>query len=219
MLFSADTPRVEWSDRLLDLSLRGIATARTQDLTSIQSRLRGRFRFPDSIVSTWPGEHYKLLAGLVQALAPLQVVEIGTAEGISALALKKDLPEKGKVITFDIIPWRDYPNTCLEEQDFADKRLKQVVADLGDFDTFQEHRLLLEQTDLFFVDASKDGTLERRLIRHLHSINYRKPPIVLFDDIRVWNMLAIWHELEWPKLDLTSFGHWSGTGLCEIPRK
>jgi predicted O-methyltransferase YrrM len=219
MLFSADTPRGEWSDRLLDLSLKAITGARIQDLTSVQSRLRGRFRFPDSIVSTWPGEHYKLLAGLVQTLEPLQVVEIGTAEGISALALKKHLPKKGKAITFDIVPWRDYPNTCLEEQDFADQRLEQMVADLGDAGVFEEHRTLLEQTDLFFVDASKDGSLERRLIRHLNSINYRKPPIVLFDDIRVWNMLAIWHELEWPKLDLTSFGHWSGTGICEIPKK
>lgn len=37
----------------------------------------------------------------------------------------------------------------------------------------------------------------------------------LFDDIRVWNMLAIWRGIRRPKLDLTSFGHWSGTGLVD----
>jgi hypothetical protein len=28
-------------------------------------------------------------------------------------------------------------------------------------------------------------------------------------------MLDIWYNLDKPKLDLTSFGHWSGTGLVE----
>lgn len=40
-------------------------------------------------------------------------------------------------------------------------------------------------------------------------------PILVFDDIRAWNMLAIWREIRMPKLDLTSFGHWSGTGLVD----
>ncbi len=37
----------------------------------------------------------------------------------------------------------------------------------------------------------------------------------MFDDIRVWNMLEIWRGIRRPKLDLTSFGHWSGTGLVD----
>jgi hypothetical protein len=48
------------------------------------------------------------------------------------------------------------------------------------------------------------------------NVRFRQTPIVVFDDIRVWNMLAIWHDLRWPKLDPTSFGHWSGTGICEV---
>jgi len=38
---------------------------------------------------------------------------------------------------------------------------------------------------------------------------------VLFDDIRLWNMLDIWRSIDFPKLDLTSFGHWSGTGVVQ----
>ena len=42
-----------------------------------------------------------------------------------------------------------------------------------------------------------------------------RPPIGVFDDIRQWTMLAIWRAVQRPKLDLTSFGHWSGTGLID----
>ncbi|MBM4318321.1 MAG: methyltransferase, partial [Deltaproteobacteria bacterium] len=40
-------------------------------------------------------------------------------------------------------------------------------------------------------------------------------PIVVFDDIRLMNMLRIWRNISLPKLDVTSFGHWSGTGLVD----
>jgi hypothetical protein len=38
-------------------------------------------------------------------------------------------------------------------------------------------------------------------------------PVLVFDDTRVRNMLHTWRDVRRPKLDLTSFGHWSGTGL------
>ena len=37
----------------------------------------------------------------------------------------------------------------------------------------------------------------------------------MFDDIRLLNMIEQWRALPRPKLDLTSFGHWSGTGLVD----
>ena len=40
-------------------------------------------------------------------------------------------------------------------------------------------------------------------------------PIVMLDDIRLWRMLSFWQDIPRPKLDLTSFGHWSGTGLVD----
>jgi predicted O-methyltransferase YrrM len=219
MVFCSDSPRSSYSERLLDVSLAGIRAAPRQDLSFISRRLRGRFRFPDDVVEVWPGEHYKLLAGLVETLQPSLVVEIGTAEGMSALALKKNLPPQGKLVTFDLIPWANYPNRCLDESDFSDGRLQQQVDDLGDRAAVGRHRGLLEGAELIFVDAAKDGKLERRLIENLQSLEFRRPPIVVFDDTRVWNMLAIWQELRWPKMDLTSFGHWSGTGICELPAK
>lgn len=216
VIVSADDAVSTPTDRLLDLALDAIAAARAEDLSAITRRLGGRFRFPDKIVEVWPGEHYKLLAGLVRTLKPSRVIEIGTAEGMSALALKKNLMPEGQIATFDVIPWREYPNPCLEEADFKDGRLVQYVDDLGQRDVLERHRELLEGAQIFFMDAAKDGELERRLIENLELLQFDRPPIVLFDDIRIWNMLAIWHQLRWPKMDLTSFGHWSGTGLCEL---
>jgi predicted O-methyltransferase YrrM len=218
MLFSADGAFGKPSEHLIDVALAAIQAARSQDLNEIESRLRGRFNFPDSLVQVWPGEHYKLLAGLVETLQPRTIVEIGTAEGMSGLALKKKLPRSGKVITFDIIPWQSYPNSCLEKADFEDGALLQEVANLGDEHVLRRYRAVLAEAELLFIDAAKDGTLERRLIANLQTVEFRQTPIVVFDDIRVWNMLAIWHELTWPKLDITSFGHWSGTGISELQR-
>ena len=37
----------------------------------------------------------------------------------------------------------------------------------------------------------------------------------MFDDIKVWNMTKMWNDIFKPKIDLTSFGLWSGKGLIE----
>jgi predicted O-methyltransferase YrrM len=216
MLYSEDDSLSRPSARLIDLSVQAINQAQYHTcLTEISQRLSGRFPFPDDIVSLWPGEHYKLLAGLVQVLKPALVVEIGTAEGLSALSMLKYLPANGRIVSFDIVPWAEYPRSCLNPQDFADGRLSQIIDDLGDREVFKSHRTLLERADLVFIDAAKDGTLEQKLLANFQSLSYEPKPIFVFDDIRLWNMLSVWRELRWPKLDLTSFGHWCGTGICE----
>src|SRR5262245_3665517 len=120
MLFSEDDALSRPSPRLFDIALSAIACARHTDLQDVTRRLETRLRYPDEAINVWPGEHYRLLAALVETLKPQIVIEIGTAEGISALSLRKYLPPEGKVITFDIVPWADYPRTCLQESDFQD---------------------------------------------------------------------------------------------------
>ena len=43
-----------------------------------------------------------------------------------------------------------------------------------------------------------------------------RPRWLLLDDIRFLQMVNCWRSIASPKLDLTSFGHWSGTGLVDI---
>ena len=212
-IFSAVDEPYGPSARLIEVALESSRLAGGISLRDISSRMKAAPYFPD----IWPGEHYRLLAGLVSALKPRVVVEIGTATGLSALALKKFLPEASKIFTFDVIAWGEYPDTCLREEDFADGRLVQYVADLSRPFTASEHSALLKSADIIFIDAAKDGVMENRFIDNFGKVGLKRGALVVFDDIRLWNMLKIWRDIRMPKLDLTSFGHWSGTGLAEWP--
>jgi len=215
MVFSEDDAASRPSERLLDISVHAIQRARAIDLSEISRRLSGRFTYPDSTINLWPGEHYRLLAALVSVLRPKLVVEIGTAEGNSSLALAQELPPDGEVVTFDIVAWQQYPRSCLMAADLNTGRLRQIVADLGTAAMCAQYADLLRAADLIFIDALKDGVLERRILQNFSAVCFRNKPILVFDDIRLWNMLKIWREIQIPKMDLTSFGHWCGTGLCE----
>ncbi|MCL4788061.1 MAG: methyltransferase [Verrucomicrobia bacterium] len=210
-LASADDDPGRPSERLFDVALGAVAAARRLDLSWISKRMVSPPYYPD----VWPGEHYKLLAALVQTLQPRRVVEIGTFQGLGALALKHALPPHGELITLDIIPWPEIKDSALRPSDFEDGRLRQVIGDLSVPTFFSSFANTLAGTDLLFVDAPKDGRFERTLLQHLATIQLPRQALVAFDDIRQWNMLAIWREIARPKLDLTSFGHWTGTGLID----
>lgn len=202
------------STRLLSLALAAAGAAHETDLGELSARLDGPPRWPD----LWPGEHYRLLAGLVQVARPETIVEIGTATGLSALAMLGFLPPGGRLVTFDIVPWREYPGSVLRPDDFADGRLTQHVDDLTDPAVVGRHSELLEGADLIFVDAAKDGRQERVFLELFERTAFTRDPVVVFDDIRQWKMLEIWRGVDRPKMDLTSFGHWSGTGLVDFAK-
>ena len=200
------------SDYLIDLALRAAQEAWRTELPDLSRRVDVD---SNDFTRIWPGEHYRLLAALVKLLQPHSVIEVGTFRGLSALALKKFLPSAGKIVTFDIVSWDSIPETCLHPEDFEDDRLRQQIGDLSDTAVFEVHRSLFQQTELLFVDGPKDGIFERKLLQQLETVDFHKPLLLVMDDIRFWNMLAIWQDIARPKLDLTSFGHWSGTGLVE----
>src|SRR5579863_3144613 len=88
------------SPRLLDVALAAAARTREVRFRSFAGRASREPRW----FETWPGEHYKLLAGLVAALDARRVVEIGTFTGMSALAILEALPADGQLTTFDVKP-------------------------------------------------------------------------------------------------------------------
>jgi len=215
MVFSADDEDGRPKMELIQLAMAAIQQAMVIDLSEVSQRIKNDIKYPD----VWPGEHYKLLAGLVKVLQPKLIIEIGTFTGLSALALKKCLPPDGKLVTFDIIDWRKLANRALVEEDFADGRLEQRLDDLSDPTVMERHLGLLKGADLIFIDAAKDGVQEQRFLTNFAGVQFDKPPFIIFDDIRLWNMLKIWRLIRHPKLDLTSFGHWSGTGLVAFEQK
>jgi predicted O-methyltransferase YrrM len=208
---SLDDEVVHPTERLMDLCMEAIGHARKVDLSWLARRMSAPPFYPE----VWPGEHYKLLAGFVLALRPRLVIEIGTAQGLGALALKSHLGPDSEAITLDLTPWDQFPDTVLVPADFEDKRLRQVLGDLSDREFFAQFTDTLRKCDLLFVDAPKDNLFERALLKNLSTISLPANAIVIFDDVRHWNMLSIWRELRKPKIDLTSFGHWTGTGVVD----
>ena len=209
MLFSADDDYARPSNHLIDLSLKVIKRAGSIELRNVGSRMKKPPYWPE----IWPGEHYRLLAAFVSEQRPKKVIEIGTCTGLSTLSMKAYLPADSQLITFDLIKWDDFEDTILTPDDFCDGQLKQVIGDLGDSQIMKNHVDLFKDAELIFVDGPKDRTFETRFLENLGMINFVKAPYLIFDDIKDWNMLAFWRTIRKPKLDLTSFGHWTGTGL------
>jgi predicted O-methyltransferase YrrM len=200
-----------------DTELMRIALDAAREATQVDlTRFHGRSPDSERWLSVFPGEHYQLLSGLVRVLQPQTVVEVGTFTGLSALAILDGLPHSSRLTTFDVVPWDALAEPALIAEDFAGGRLVQVVADLAIPERFGEHAGLLASADLMFVDGPKDGRFEPAFWALLSRLPRTRPCLVMFDDVRVWSMLGFWRGLAVPKLDVTSFGHWSGTGLLRL---
>jgi predicted O-methyltransferase YrrM len=209
---SANDDNSHPSEFLLDVALNSAKIALNTDLSEVSMRMKSSPKWVD----IYPGEHYKLLAGIMQYLKPKISVEIGTYHGLGSLTIYKHLPQASRLYTFDILDWTYFDkDTCLMQEDFSDGRMVQVIDDLSDLNVVNKHKEILENADFIFIDAAKDGLQEQLFLDNFYKLNIKKSCLVMFDDIRLWNMLSIWRNISKPKLDLTSFGHWSGTGLIE----
>ena len=168
--------------------------------------------------NAFPGDHYRLLAGLLTSLRPTCIVDIGTHMGTGTRVMY-DFASRAKIHTFDLTPWHEFEPTFLNEGDFVENggRLTQHLADLTDPDNFQKLSALLQQADFIMVDACKDGVFEEKFYSLLSTLSMEnKTRYMLLDDIRFTSELVNWRRIESPKIDLTSFGHFTGTGLVDI---
>jgi len=196
------------NDRLLNLAFAAAERARGIDLGWLSDRASAE---EGAYVDHWPGEHYRFLAGCIEQVRPQLVVEIGTFTGLSALAMKSRLPESGRIVTYDVAPWDSFGDTALTRDDL-DGRLEQRIGDLGTTDFFSAQLDTLAAADLVLLDGPKDGRFEPAFLRRYLPVLSGRATMVI-DDIRFVNMIQLWRDLPLPKLDVTSFGHWTGTGL------
>jgi len=165
-----------------------------------------------TFVRQWPGEHYRLLAALVSVRDARKVIDIGTYTGLSALALGAS---GAHVTTFDVVPWVEFDDSCLVSGDFA-RGLEQKIGDLSDPSFFAAQAETISATDLIFTDGPRDGSFEWRLAELLIPLLKGRGTLLVWDDIRLMNMVGFWNWLSIPKLDAASFGHWSGTGIALV---
>lgn len=213
--FGADTrwstissPEWRTSPELCGRALAWISTANHLDLSPVttgvsDSNLRGW-------MSLWPGEHYRLLAAISRIERPASIVEVGTATGASALCFLHGSPTS-RVTTFDIVALDEYPGALLTQSEVG-PNLTQIVADIGHDHAFRQYRQHFHEADVIFFDGPKDGIFEQVVIPQVIDA-MKSGAVLIIDDIRLMAMTQLWHELRGDKLDLTSFGHWSGTGI------
>ena len=147
-------------------------------------------------------EHYALLSHLSWQLERGEtVVDVGTFLGFSALALSHN--QLAHVVSYDLeakIPSTSAFLTPLHRHS-VDFHVGNVLPELPS----------LLHAPLMFLDTNHDGTFEREFIAELTRLDYKG--IVLCDDINLNDaMRSFWADVSLTKMDLTSVGHWSGTG-------
>lgn len=176
----------------------------------------GKSDLPDSpYLNVFPGEHYRLINAIAKVSEAKKVVEIGTYTGMGTLALKAGLPDIS-VVTYDVVEWDNLGvPSHFSSSDFNEK-LRQIIGDLSQDDVFKENFDILNNADIIFMDAPKDDKFEYKMAEKLGKLTHKKFRILIVDDIQFVNMIDFWRKIKSPKLDITSFGHFSGTGIVDI---
>lgn len=169
---------------------------------------KGMFQF----FNESPGkEHYKLIAFLAKQFPQNSLfIDIGTAEGHSAAALTAN--PTARVITYDLLNrittnYDTFGKTTICNHPRIDYRIKNCLS--------ESEYMKIKESSLIFLDVDPhDGSQETQIVNMFLSIGFRG--VVLCDDIHLndgmknWWMNGIPSEVK--KLDLTAYGHWSGTG-------
>ena len=197
------------NDFLIDLIAKSATMAWAIEIDNVNPTL------DDGVYcNIYPGEHYRLLKAITKILNPKTIVEIGTYTGMGARALMQGQAE-GRVYTYDIFPWTHFENH-LTQKDFDDQKVVQILSDLSNETEFENNVSLLNKAEIIFIDGPKDGKFEYQLLKLLGRLDPKENKLLIMDDIHFVNMIDLWISIQSPKLDASSLGHWSGTGLVDI---
>lgn len=205
------TDNVEVSDEFFDLIWRSVSLAKKISIDIPNSAL------PDSVFyNIFPGEHYRFLKALTKILRAKSVIEIGTFTGMGSVALSQGFESTdNKLLTFDVVPYNEFATHFTPEL-LRTSRISQAIGDLADVDFFKEHISRFNNSELIFLDAPKDGVFEYKFLENLTLVEPANSCYLVMDDIKFLNMTDLWQRIKSEKLDCTSFGHWSGTGVVNI---
>jgi len=199
----------ELSRPQLQILADAVSTAVSTDLSGTSERLS--LQEDREWFTTWPGEHYTLLASLAESISAQRAWDIGTYHGASALALAGVVES---VVTNDVVPLSDMEGAYVAlESDWPN--VTQVVGNLADDHFYATHETSIADADLIVMDGPKDGRFEYAVVPRLLT-TMKTGSILVMDDIRFANMRALWLGLDRPRIDVGCFGHWSGTGIVFI---
>jgi predicted O-methyltransferase YrrM len=162
-----------------------------------------------------PGnEHYRLLAYLATQFNNSSIFDIGTSSGQSALALSFN--SSNTVHTFNI---QDELSKEKKQFKWKDCNIKFHLENLWDTDILKKWKQELLNSPFIFIDVDPhNGHMEYDFYKWLEENQYKG--IVLFDDVLVTDLMKynFWFRIPSEhKIDLTKYGHFSGTGLIKFP--
>ena len=175
-------------------------------------------------------EHYKLFMSIGYQLGSCKILEIGTHHGNSAVALGSSilLGNKISITSYDICDMiKEQPKSFFELCD-----IKYRIANIFDDTEREKNKEEILNSDLIFIDIDPhEGILEYDMYIWLMDNNYQG--LIMFDDIHLGlehsangyrktekSMQDFWNKIDDKyKLDITSIGHWSGTGLVSFNLK
>lgn len=143
-------------------------------------------------------EHYRLIRYLASQINS-NVVEIGTHAASSAIAMSLDT--KYNILTYDIVEMKN------KNYDY----LTNIVFRITDYQKDFEYEDFILNSKMIFIDAPHDGTFERGVYSWLKEKKYSG--LTIWDDIHLNDaMKSFWNDVDLPKLDITKYGHITGTG-------
>lgn len=208
MLVPAEFNEGKFDEYVFNFTIDLITYAQKNNLSYLSNRVKG---IQLDQINRFPGEHYCLLQAIMKISKPQMVVEVGTYTGLSALVLLNSMPESCKLITYDIKAWDKLSDTVFNNSDFGNS-FEQRLGDLADKSFFESQLDVMTEADIFFIDGPKNGVFEQLFLKLFFQFR-KKTCILVFDDIRLLHMIELWRSLNFKKIDLTSFGHWTGTGI------
>ena len=143
-------------------------------------------------------EHYRLLAHISQTDDLVDILDVGTLKGCSALAFSVN--SKNKIRSFNVGNEFDLNYTPLNAEFIIDNVLN------GNYNS------VILDSKYIMLDTYHDGTFEKEFYDHLVSINYKG--YLLLDDIHLnFEMERFWGSITKEKYDITNIGHSTGTGV------
>lgn len=147
-------------------------------------------------------EHYKMLAYIVSQLkeSAKVYIDIGTYLGFSAAAMAMD--KDSKVISYDIFDWIPENKLTIKNRENVELRVMNCLDDMES----------LLQSDFICLDIAHDAVVEQEILTALKEHDYKG--LLFLDDIHLnKEMHDWWNSIDLPKIDLTKYGHWSGSGI------
>lgn len=153
-------------------------------------------------------QEYRLYSYLSTYFNDIIILDLGTSHGTSAIALSHN--NNNKIISYDIVDCINNKNHKIYTKENIDFRIKSVLDDLtGD---------LLSKIKIVMIDIDHYGEMEKNIIDKLEELNFSG--IIILDDLfnhpdKIINesMKNLWDNIKYKKIDVTKYGHWSGTGI------